>query len=366
MSESLEPARLVPPGRILERELEARDWTQRDLAAVMGRPPQAINEIIRGTKQITPETAIELGNALGTSAEFWTELEYQYRLGLARKERRGDDDQITRRSRLYSLAPVNELIKRGWLRATESLDELERDLCRFLKITSIEQTPLLEGPFRASGERGPEYGATVAWVRRVEQLASLQEVAPFDIERLQRAIPDLRALAKEPEQIAKVPKLLRESGVRFVHVRHLPRTYIDGVMCIVEGQPVIGLSLRYDRIDSFWFTLMHECAHLVLGHECPPVDNLEDKEALSGGIEAEADQQARRWLLDQPSLQHWVKRTNPYFGRAAIERFADNQELHPGVVLGQLMFDGTVTYKHLRMLLVRVSPFLSDWMEPTL
>jgi HTH-type transcriptional regulator/antitoxin HigA len=52
----------------------------------MGRPAQAINEIVKGTKQITPETAIELSAAFGTSAQFWTNLEANYRLHLAQKE----------------------------------------------------------------------------------------------------------------------------------------------------------------------------------------------------------------------------------------------------------------------------------------
>ena len=58
MGNNLKAARVSPPGRILKRELEARGWTQKDLANIMNRPPQVINEIIKGTKQITPETAI--------------------------------------------------------------------------------------------------------------------------------------------------------------------------------------------------------------------------------------------------------------------------------------------------------------------
>jgi addiction module HigA family antidote len=74
MNQALVPARVPPPGRILMRELEARGWTQRDLAEIMGRPIQTINEIIQAKKQITPETSLELAEAFGTSAEFWTNL----------------------------------------------------------------------------------------------------------------------------------------------------------------------------------------------------------------------------------------------------------------------------------------------------
>ncbi|MBO3459096.1 HigA family addiction module antitoxin [Aetokthonos hydrillicola Thurmond2011] len=91
MSHKLAPARVPTPGKILNRELEARAWTQKDLAQIMSRPVQAINGIIRGSEQITPETAIELSQALGTSAEFWRNLEAKYRLHVARKENKEYD-----------------------------------------------------------------------------------------------------------------------------------------------------------------------------------------------------------------------------------------------------------------------------------
>ncbi|MEH2376906.1 HigA family addiction module antitoxin [Nostoc sp.] len=89
MSQKLAPARVPTPGKILSRELEARGWTEKDLAEIMGCPVQTINEIIRGSKQITPETGIELSQALGTSPEFWTNLEAKYRLHLVVKEKKG-------------------------------------------------------------------------------------------------------------------------------------------------------------------------------------------------------------------------------------------------------------------------------------
>jgi HTH-type transcriptional regulator/antitoxin HigA len=76
----------VPPGRIIERELEARGWSQKDLAAITGRPPQVINEIVQGRKRITPETAHQLAEAFGTSPEFWANMEAKYRLLLASED----------------------------------------------------------------------------------------------------------------------------------------------------------------------------------------------------------------------------------------------------------------------------------------
>ena len=85
MSEALRPARPVAPGRIVKQELEARGWSQKDLAAILGRPEQMVSEIVNGVKQITPETALELAQAFGTSPELWLNLEADYRLSLARR-----------------------------------------------------------------------------------------------------------------------------------------------------------------------------------------------------------------------------------------------------------------------------------------
>ena len=89
------PAEVFPPGEFLREELETRGWTQADLAELMGRPLRSINEIINGKKAITAETAIGLGDAFGTSAEYWMNLESLYRLHVARGQKR----EILRKAR---------------------------------------------------------------------------------------------------------------------------------------------------------------------------------------------------------------------------------------------------------------------------
>jgi len=82
------PAEVFPPGEFLREELAARGWTQAELAALIRRPLRSINEIINGKKVITAETAIGLGDAFETSAEYWMSLESVYQLHLARHRKR--------------------------------------------------------------------------------------------------------------------------------------------------------------------------------------------------------------------------------------------------------------------------------------
>lgn len=87
-TERVWPDIAIPPGDVLAEELETRGITQSRLARLMHRPLQAINEIVRGRKRITGATALELADALGTSAELWVRLEADYELNKARLARR--------------------------------------------------------------------------------------------------------------------------------------------------------------------------------------------------------------------------------------------------------------------------------------
>lgn len=98
MTAKLRPFRPIAPGEILKDELDARGWTQSDLAEILGRPIQAINEIINCKEAIVPATAVELSRAFGTSAEFWLNLESAYRLDLLHRQG-GGNDQIARRAK---------------------------------------------------------------------------------------------------------------------------------------------------------------------------------------------------------------------------------------------------------------------------
>lgn len=98
MSRSFRPAEVFPPGEYIREELEARHWTQSDLAAVLGRPLQVVNEIINGRKRITAATAKQVAAAFGTSPELWLNLESAYQLGTAREP----DPRIAERARELS------------------------------------------------------------------------------------------------------------------------------------------------------------------------------------------------------------------------------------------------------------------------
>jgi HTH-type transcriptional regulator/antitoxin HigA len=359
MGAQLKAARVAPPGRIIRRELEARGWTQKDLAHIMDRPEQTISQIVNGKKRITPETALQLAAAFGTSAELWLNLEASYQLHQAREEE--EHPEISRKSRLYSLVPFTEICKRGWIRCIGTLEEMERELCDFLGIATPSDVPQLAVSFRQSDIGDPEVAGEIAWVKRVERLAQRQSVGEFDQERLRAAMPDLLGCAARVQDVSRVPAFLHDLGVHFVVVPHLPKTYLDGAAFKLNGHPVVALTLRYDRIDNFWFTLLHELAHIVADHAGGYLDNL-DEESESPE-EIEANRMARDWLIDREALTSFVGDVDPYFSESEIRYFARSQDRHPGIVLGRLHYEGLVPYQNLRKLLVPVEKHLKAWID---
>ena len=89
MKKELKPHVVFPPGEIIRDEIGARGWSQSKFAQIIGRPYQVVNGILNGKRELTPETALQIGAALGTSAEMWMRMEAEYRLHLAEKKAKG-------------------------------------------------------------------------------------------------------------------------------------------------------------------------------------------------------------------------------------------------------------------------------------
>ena len=132
-------AEVFPPGAYIKEELEAREWTQAELAEILGRPPRLVSEIITGKRSISPETARGLAAAFGTTPQLWMNLESSYQLSRVKN----DDSAVARRARLYEKAPVKEMVRRRWIEASSSVDVLEKRVFDFFGLQSIDEEPVM-------------------------------------------------------------------------------------------------------------------------------------------------------------------------------------------------------------------------------
>lgn len=357
MAQRINPEAFTP-GEYIREELGERGWTQLDLAEILGRPPQVVNEIVAGKRSITPETARGLAEAFGTTAQLWMNLEASYQLSRVSAK----DDTVSRRALLYGLAPVKEMQRRGWIGTTSNVDVLEAQLLGFYGITALDQPIRFSHAARKSTD-GSLTPAQLAWLCRTRNLAQTLTVeGRFSTASLNSALANLAKLKRDPEEARHITPVLSAAGIRFLIVEPLPHTKIDGVCFWLEANaPVVALSVRYDRIDWFWHTLMHEMAHVKNrdGTEAPTLDTelvgvdaqpFEDK----GGAEKEADLFAVNYLVSQTKLDKFVARVHPLYSKLKISAFANSNEVHPGIVVGQLQYRKKIAYAHSRDLLVKV------------
>ena len=289
-------------------------------------------------------------------------LETNYRLFAARKEAGSDD--IKRRSRIYSLAPVKELIKMGWIPNILDLDELEKNICEFLGLRDISMVPSFGVPVsrRHSEAREPEGMAQIAVLMRARHLAKRHKVAKFNAGKFKTAIPELLEFTKDIKSIEKLPSFFANLGVHLIIVPALSHSYMDGAVFYAESNPVILLTLRYDRVDNFWFTLTHEVAHLVANHHGVHIDsNLEKPSDVAA--EQTADKLASEWLLESATYEKYVAGSRHFYSRENIAAYANSVKRHPGIVLGRLHHQKEVPYSHLRGMLEKVSPYLQKCID---
>ena len=359
------PAEVFAPGEFIREEIESRGWTQETLAEVLGKSARLVNEILTARRSITPETASALAEAFGTTAELWLNLESAYQLSKIS----GDGGTVARRSKLYSKAPVNDMVKRRWIERSADIDVLEQRVADFFGLENIEDAiELIPHAARKSTSYESVHPAVCAWLTMARRLATRVSAVTFSEARLKEALIALRALLGSAIETRRVSAVLAKAGVRLVIVEHLPQSKVDGAAFWLDGagkQPVVALSLRYDRIDCFWFTLVHELMHIAYG------DGLQGKADFAGydfdlvghgartssapaGIERERNQQAAAYIVPPQDLDGFIAREGPRFSKRQIVEFATSQGLHPGLVVGQLHYRGALSWAQNRVLLERI------------
>ncbi len=329
-------AEAFPPGEYLRDELDERGWTQIELSEIIGRSPRVINEIVTAKRAVTPETAKELAAAFGTSAQFWMNLETAYQLHKAKPANK----EISRQAELHRKFPVREMCKRNWIEATKDKKELEAKVLSFFNIKSIDEPVCFHHAAKRSGKTSLS-GIQLAWLFRVKKLAEAIPSKKYSESALRYSLYSLEKLLVEPEEARHVPKILAECGVRFVIVEPMPGSKIDGVCFWLNNNttPVVGMSLRFDRIDNFWFVLRHEIEHVLQKHgqsEFILDEDLSDDQEEQSEEEAVANAAAQEFCAPMLELKDFVLRVTPFFSEQKVVAFSKRIGRHPGMVSGQL------------------------------
>lgn len=357
------------PGQLIKALLAERDWTQLLLASILDMDANAISQIVVGKRPVTAELSIALAEVFDVSADEFLQLQKDYDLARAEIEVQPNPNRAKRAQLLGSL-PIREMIKRGWLETDNIRDVtgIEKALSKFFGVEVVDEIEILPHAAKKTDVFNEANPAQLAWIYRVREIAKDMLVAKYSPTAVGELISLLERLRSTPEEVCKVPRILAEHGIRYVVVETLPTAKIDGVCFWLDNNsPVIGMSLRFDRIDNFWFVLRHELEHVIQLHgrdsETVMLDTeLEGERAGISTNVAEEERQANNaaveFCVPKEMMEQFIACQSPYFDLRDFLGFANVLKVHPGLVAGQLQ-KRTGRYELFRKYLVKINDIIT-------
>jgi HTH-type transcriptional regulator/antitoxin HigA len=253
--------------------------------------------------------------------------------------------------------PVALVLKRGWIDTAKDVTDL---IQRFL--APAGSPVLLKNTLTFGANSRTNRTHVWLWLSRVREVADSRSYLqgrfrPQDLdEALIRYVAKLSFMERGP-RLAK--DFLEERGIAVVVEPHLPATHLDGAALVgASGAPVIGLTLREDRLDNFWFTLVHELIHVWKHLNTDTRRAIADENIEKGTetekIEREANDLAAEILLPRAIWRRSDAFRNP--SAKAIQALALDQKVSPAVVAGRVrhernnysLFSNLVGYRQVR------------------
>ncbi len=329
---------LPDPISAIKFRMDQANLTARDLMPFIGSRAK-VSEVLSGKRAITMSMARALHQHLGISAEVLL-------------QEPGATLSDTAPGLEYARFPLTAMARLGWITQARNMkdqaEELITDLINRAGVGALAPAPLYrKNDSRRVNAKTDDY-ALRAWCWQV--LAQSRDRQPgveyqpevFTSDSL-REVAEMSVLENGPLQARD---FLFQRGIGLEFVKHLPRTHLDGAaLRLPDSNPVIGLTLRYDRIDNFWYTLLHELAHVGLHlNECSDERGFVDDHSLrsveSGGsdtTEQEADDMAQDALIPPEIWGEGVITADP--NPMAVLRMAWEARVHPAIVAGRVRFE---------------------------
>lgn len=353
------PDYAVPPGWVLEERLQAQGISQAEFARRCGRSAKLISEIVSGAAPIEAQTALQFEKALGVDACIWLGMESDYRL---HQEREREAQKASALADWVKKFPVSELVKRGIIEKPSSNADEVGAVLGFFGVASADawqdKHDRTRVAYRHSSSFASDEFKLATWLRLGEIEAAKIECADYSAAKFKRALRRIRSLTTEfsKENMEETHRLCRDSGVALAIIKPLPGTALSGAsQWLTRRKAVIQLSARHMSDDHLWFSLFHEAAHILMH---PKRDIF--VHAGKGDDDDSAEIKANKWAADfLIAPRHWdtfVQRRR--FTKVAVQRFADEREISPGIVVGRLQHEKHIPWDRLNSLKKRLK-----WMD---
>ena len=312
----------------IEHRMDQLDMKPADLVPYIGSASR-VSEVLSGKRQLTRNMISKLEEHLEIPA---TVLLKQSPIATGGLVKRLDQKLLA------------TMQNRGYFASYPDTINLKEKAEKFFSelFNGSSPAPLLRQSKHRSDPRTSNY-ALEAWAKRVIDRSSDSQLKPYRPGSIDaETMGQVAKLSVKDKGPVLAQRFLINMGVDLVIEKHLPKTHLDGALLRGrDDRPIIGLTLRYDRLDNFWFTLMHELAHLALhfdGSEDIFFDELDKikgqridaKEQEADALTCEALVPASKWILSPVRVL-----PTP----VAIESLANELGVDPVIIYGRVRFE---------------------------
>ena len=335
------------PSITLNEKLKEMGMSRKEFALRTGKPEQTIIAVLKAESSLTPEMAILFENVTQISAKFWINKQARYNEYIARKKQ---EEAIVKAAEWTKQFPYAEMAKYDWVSSTRKLEEKTINMLSFFGIASHNawERLYLESELKIAAytslKQSHEPHAISAWLRKGELHAKQIEAPEFDVKKLKSNIPAMRKLMIEQPVsfFDELKQLCLQAGVVLLFTPKLPKVPLSGSTRWLNNTPLIQLTARYKRNDSFWFTFFHELGHIILhGKKYISLENI-DFATVDPGKEEEAHQFAVRYTFTNEQEKEVLG--NKIITEQDIIDYARKFDTHPAMIIGRLQHDGYIHY----------------------
>ncbi|MDF1569614.1 MAG: ImmA/IrrE family metallo-endopeptidase [Spirochaetaceae bacterium] len=325
---------LPDPIEAIKFRMDQEGLKQKDLIPLIGSRSK-VSEVLSGKTGLSLKMIRNIHRQLGISAEV-----------LLRESGASLSDAT--QDLEFEKFPAKEMLEAGafqFLKMNDPLKDVGQTIRGLLAdIGSMFNMPAIQyrksGTSRLNEKRNPY--ALLGWSFHAMSLAS-REVVPekFDADLIDKTfLKGLTALSVLDKGPLRAKEFLAKYGIVLLYLPQYRKTYLDGAAFLrTDGTPVIVITGRYDRLDNFWFVLLHELGHVVKHLDQETCPSLADDMSLRGlsaedSIEKEADAFAEEALI--PADIHFDP--SDHLSTADVKAFARRHELHPAILAGRIQY----------------------------
>jgi HTH-type transcriptional regulator / antitoxin HigA len=320
------------PGAYLIAARIVRGLSQKDLARKLGLREQSIQRWeAEKYRSISLSNFQKVARTLGVGWRMDEVSALSEQWALSYDVTRDDLSKVLRHARAN-----------GWLEADKESDENAiATLVRYVGDHVVRYgTPSLLRTGLGVSDR-PQNWSLLSWkaqvTRRAEAVISQArpQYRPIDVSWL----IELVHLSPLDEGPYRARELLLEHGIVLIIEPQIPGMAVDGAAFLVDETPVIGMTLLRDTLDNFWFTLLHEVAHIILHYRTGLSAGFFDDftSADVDEFEREANQFAGNLLIPEEAWTRTPARISKV--PEPIERFAAQLKIHPAIVFGRIRME---------------------------